>query len=96
MALGSSLSTHRRRHLVYGAAVRASLKAAKRALKRGNCGAANSALMTAVMSAGLSFGHDVSRGQKKSKRFFATAEGKAIAAVKKSFGKRCKISKKKD
>jgi hypothetical protein len=95
MSLGSSLSTHRRRNLAYGAAVRAALKSAKRSLKRGNCAAANSSLMSASMDAGLAFGHDISRGQKKAKRFFSTANGKAIAAVKKSFNKHCKVSKKK-
>lgn len=96
MAFGSAPSTHRKREKSYIASAKHSIDSFHKHLKKGNCTAARSSLISAAEAAGVAYGeargyarHRV-RGKRKSPpAFYKHPAIKMVTAAKKEMSAKC-------
>jgi hypothetical protein len=96
MALGSGPTTHRKRQKKASKSVDEFTKRAISFSKKGNCTAAQNALIDAALQAGISVANDLSvRRKRKSRGLMVQADVKKLYAAKKQVAtKGCAISRK--
>ena len=84
MALGSGMTTHRKRQKNAAKALDGHAKRAIEFAKKGNCTAAQNALIDAALQAGIAVANDLSiRRKRKSRGLLVQADVKRLYAAKK-------------